>query len=210
MIPKGLTNPRVVRRFIILAAFATFAMFSMWAVVNNYVQAPPGDFEVRQGDILLGDQKYAEALDRFNAALAVSPDHRGALMGRALVFLQTKRYAEAEAELTYLINYLEKSLTADDVTGYGVYAAAFSNRGILYDRQGQYEKALADYVKALQIDPGAVDGPGIVDKILYGDAHPATVRDRAIYLKQQLALPEGQRLLRLPDEDARQRMYKPY
>ncbi|MBI2586240.1 MAG: tetratricopeptide repeat protein [Rhodospirillales bacterium] len=131
-------------------------------------------------------------------------------MGRALVFLQTQRHDEAEAELTYLIDYLGKNLVPDDITGYGAYAAAYSNRGILYDRQGKYEKALADYVQALKIDPGAVDGPGIVDKIIYGISHPATVRDRAIYLQQQLALPEDKRLLRLPEEDARQRMYKPY
>lgn len=210
MIPKGMTSPRVVRRFIIMTAFATFAMFSVWAVVNNYVQAPPGDFEVRQGDILLGDEKYAEALERFDAALAVSPDHRGALMGRALVFLQTKRYDEAEAEFTYLIDYLARNLKPDDITGYGTFAAAYSNRGILYDRTGRYEKALADYAKALQIDPGAVDGPGIVDKIIYGVSQPSTVRDRALYLQKQLALPEEQRLLKLPEEDARQRMYKPY
>lgn len=210
MIPKAMTNPRVVRRFIILMSFATFAMFSIWAVINNYVQAPPGDFEVREGDILLGDKKYDEALERFNAALAVSPNHRGALMGRALVFLQTKRFDEAEAEFTYLINYLDKNLAPDDVTGFGTFAAAYGNRGILYDRTGRYKKALADYIKALQIDPGAVEGPNIVDKVIYGTPRASTIRDRAAYLQQQFALPEEQRLLRVPEEDSKQRMYKPY
>jgi tetratricopeptide (TPR) repeat protein len=210
MIPKGMTSPRVVRRFAILLAVATFVMFSVWAVVNNYVQAPAGDFEVRQGDILLGDRKYAEALERFNAAIAVSPNHRGALMGRALVFLQTEQFAEAEAEFTYLIDYLSKNLTPDDSTGYAVHAAAYANRGILYDRSGQYEKALADYIQALRIDEGAVDGPGLVDKILYGTPRPSTVRKRAIYLHEQLALPPEKRLFRVPEKDAEQRMYKPY
>ena len=73
-------------------AVATVGMFSFWAVVKNYGQAPSGDYEVRQGDILLGDSNYEAAMERFNEALAVSPDHRGALMGRALVFLQTNRY----------------------------------------------------------------------------------------------------------------------
>jgi hypothetical protein len=35
------------------------------------------------------------------------------------------------------------------------------------------------------------------------------VRDRAIYLKQQLALPPEKRLLRVPEIDEKQRMYKP-
>jgi len=210
VIPKELTSPKVVRRFVILMGVATFVMFSAWAVLNNYLQSPPGDFEVRQGDILLGDKKYDEAIERFNTALDVSPDHRGALMGRALAFLQTERFNEADAEFTYLINYLKKNLAADDVTGVAVYAAAYANRGILYDRAGQYEKALADYIQALRIDEGAVDGPSLVDKVLYGTPRPSTVRKRARYLHEQLALPPENRLLRMPEKDAEQRMYKPY
>ncbi len=159
---KAFSNPKVLRRFVILMGVATFVMFTFWAVLKSYVKAPSGDYEVRQGDILLGDSKYDAAIERFNAALAVSPGHRGALMGRALVFLQTARHIEAEAEFTYLIKYLQGSLEPDDITGIAVYAAAHTNRGILYDRTGRYEKALADYIQALKIDEGAVDGPGLI------------------------------------------------
>jgi tetratricopeptide (TPR) repeat protein len=210
MNPKKPTNPRVLRRFIILMGIATFVMFTFWAVVRNYVQTPDGDYEVRQGDILLGDGDNDAAVERFNAALAVSPDHRGALIGRALAFLQGGRHVEAEAEFTYLIGYLQKNLKSDDITGVGVYAAAYANRGILYDRLERYEEALADYIQALRIDEGAIDGPAIIDKVIYGTPRPATVRQRAIYLRQQLALPEDQRKLRIPEKDAEQRMYKPY
>lgn len=206
---KLFTNAKVLRRFIILMAVATFLMFTFWALVRNYVEAPSGDYEVRQGDILLGDGKYEKAMERFNAALAASPDHRGAVMGRALVYLQTERYVEAEAEFTYLIHFLRDNLERDDITGIGVHAAAYSNRGILYDRTGRYEKALADYIQALKIDEGAVDGPGLIDKVIYGTPRPSTVRQRAIYLQKQLALPEHQRVLQIPEKDAKQRMYKP-
>jgi len=207
---KAFSDPRVLRRFVILMGIATFVAFTFWAVLKNYVRTPSGDYEVRQGDILLGDGKYGAALERFTAALAVSPDHRGALMGRALVFLMSERYAEAEAEFTYLIEYLVKTLEPDDMTGTAVLAAAYGNRGILYDRTGRYEKALADYIQALKTDEGAIDGPGIVDKVIYGTPRPATVRLRAIYLTEQLALPADQRVLRIPEKDAEQRMYKPY
>ena len=203
------SNPRMLKRFIILTAVATVVMFSVWAVLNSYLQTPPGDYEVRQGDILIGDGKYGPALERFNAALALSPNHRGALMGRALVFMLTKRRLEAEAEFTNLIDFLTKNVTADDRTGIGTLAAAYTNRGILYDRNGQYEKALADYIMALKTDEGAINGPGIVDKIIYGTTKPATVRKRAAYIEKQLALPPEKRLLRLPQKDAEQRMYKP-
>jgi tetratricopeptide (TPR) repeat protein len=202
-------NPRILRRFIIFCAIATFAMFSVWAVIDYFTGSPPGDFEVRQGDILLTGKKYDEALERFKAALKVSPNHRGALMGRAIAFLQSERYDEAEAEFTYLINYLTKTLGADDPTGYGVLAGAYANRGILYDRSDRHEKALADYKQALRIDAGAVEGPGLAHRIIYGNSRPATVRDRAVYLEQQLSLPESERLLRVPELDERQRTYKP-
>jgi tetratricopeptide (TPR) repeat protein len=207
---KAFSNPRVIRRFIILMGVATFGMFTFWAVFKSYVGAPDGDYEVRQGDIFLGDSKYDAAIERFNAALAVSPDHRGAIMGRALAYLQSDRYVEAEAEFTYLIKYLQGNLEPDDVTGFAVYAAAHANRGILYDRTDRYKKALADYIQALKIDEGAIDGPGLIDRVIYGTPRPATVRQRAIYLTKQLALPEDQRLLRKPEKDAEQRTYKPY
>ena len=214
---KDLTDPRVLRRFIILMALLTFGGFTFWAVTGSYVSAPPGDYEVRQGDILLGDGKLDAALQSFDAALQKSPDHRGALMGRALVFLQAGRYPDAEAEFTYLINYLDANLVPDDITGIAVYAAAYANRGTMYNRMGcrpggtsaHFEKALADYIQALKIDEGAIDGPNLIDKVIYGTPRPSTVRLRAVYMQKQLALPKSERLLCLPEKDAEQRMYKP-
>ena len=36
-------SPAVIRRFIILMVVATFVMFTAWAVVREYLEAPPGD-----------------------------------------------------------------------------------------------------------------------------------------------------------------------
>ena len=209
MMVSALGSPSVLRRFIIIVAAATFAMFTLWAVVREVVDAPPGDYETRQGDILLGDGKFAEAIGRFDAALAVSPDHRGAMMGRAIALLESGRHEEAEAAFSDLIAFLSRSLASDDPTGLAVLAAAFANRGILHDRGGRYAAALADYRQALVVDAGAVDGPGLFHKILYGNAQPSNIAKRADYIEQQLALPEDQRLLRVPEIDARQRMHKP-
>ncbi len=214
---KEFTDPRVLRRFVILMAILTFGGFTFWAVTGSYVSAPDGDYEVRQGDILFGDSEFDKALERFDAALKKSPDHRGALMGRALVFLQSERYTEAEAELTYLIKYLNANLEPDDITGIAVFAAAYANRGTLYNRLGcrpggtsqHFEKALADYIQALKIDEGAIDGPNLIDRVIYGTPRPATIRLRAFYMQQQLALPESRRLFCLPEKYAEQRMYMP-
>lgn len=202
-------NSRVLRRFVILMGILTFVAFSAWGLVYNLVNETPGDYHTRAGDILLSDRKYEEAIASFDKALAEMPDHRGALMGRAIAFLQSNRIAEAKAAFTYLIDYLKRTLDPDDPTGRGTLAAAYANRGILHDRQGEYEKAFADYVEALKTDMQVLDGPTLFDKILYGTPRPSTVQKRAIYLKQQLALPPERRLFRVPEIDAEQRMYKP-
>jgi hypothetical protein len=49
----------------------------------------------------------------------------------------------------------------------------------------------------------------VVHKILYGSTGVSSVRKRAQYLYEQLKLPEDQRLLRIPEIDDMQRMYKP-
>jgi tetratricopeptide (TPR) repeat protein len=198
------------RRFVIISALGGLAIMALWLLVEPYLlDAPPGDYEVRQGDILLTDGKYNAAIERFDAALVASPDHRGALMGKGIAYLQNDRPAEAEAIFTHLIGVLSGTLAADDTTGRAVLSGAYANRGILHDRLGRYEAALADYSQALAIDPGAVEGPGLLHRILYGNAHPATVRQRADYLRYQLTLPRSERLMRLPEADARQRMHKP-
>lgn len=200
-------DQRVLRRFIILMAVATFALF-VATVGYKYVSPPDGDYEVRKGDILLSDKKYQESIAWFDKALVEAPNHRGALMGRAVAFIQLEQYPEAIAELDYLIGFMSKTLEPDDGTGRGVLAAAYANRGIINDRQGKYERALADYIESLKIDEGAVSGPDFIYKILY-DPRPSNVRKRAKYLFEQLKLPEGKRLMRVPELDAEQRMYKP-
>ena len=47
----GFSNPRVIKRFIILMGVATFIMFSIWMMIHNYEGQTEGDYEVRQGDI---------------------------------------------------------------------------------------------------------------------------------------------------------------
>lgn len=198
------------RRLAVLAAIGATIMVAVLAVVRPYLfDALPGDYETRQGDILLTDHRWDEALERFEAALAIAPEHRGAWMGKAIAHLQAGRTAEAEAAFTHLIEHLGPRLAADDATGRAVLAGAYANRGILYDREGNFAAALADYRQALAVDAAAVGGPGLLDRILYGNARPSTVAARAAYIERQLALPENERLLHVPELDARQRMYKP-
>ena len=118
-------------------------------------------------------------------------------------------YVEANEELNYLIKFLEKNLEVDDRTGKGTLAAAYANRGIIKDRNKNYEGALKDYVKALGVDHEAVAGPGLGTVILNYKYKSSSVRERALYLNDQLQLPEDERVLSIQELDEGQVMHKP-
>lgn len=197
------------RRAILLTVGGGLVAVAIWGVVGGYPGAVPGNYETRQGDILLEDGKFAQALDRFDAALAANPGHHGALMGRAIALLQQDRTPEAEAAFDAVIALLEDTAASDDDAGRGALAAAYANRGILFDRNRLPERALADYRRALAVDAEAVSGPGLIDRVLYGTPDPATVAKRIAYLEAQMRLPPEQRVLSQPEIDSRQRMHKP-
>lgn len=202
-------DQNVLARFVKYLAITTFVMFTFWAGWQYLAPDQSGDYYVRQGDIRLSSGEFDAALESFDKALAEQANHRGALMGRAIVFMQSDRPVEAEAEFTYLIEYLTKTLSDDDPTGRGALAAAYANRGILHDRLGRHEQALADYIKSMKVDYDTVEGPGVIDKILYNVDKWSSVRERAQYLYEQFKLPPDQRVLRMPELDAQQRMMKP-
>jgi len=199
----------VLRRFIINMAILTFVMFTVWALVRSFMNRPPGDYETEVCDMRLKDKLYDQALQAANTALEKSPDHRGAIMCKALVFISQKMYLEATEELNYLINFLEKTVEDDDPTGIGTLAAAYANRGIIKDRKKDYQGALQDYLKALGIDHEAVAGPGLGTVILNYKFKSSSVKERALYLNEQLQLPESERILRIEELDEGQVMHKP-
>ena len=190
-------------------AILTFVMFTVWGFVRSFMDRPPGDYETEVCDIRLKDKKYDEALEAANKALNKTPNHRGAMMCKALVFISEKKYIEADKVLSDLIIFLEKTLEKDDKTGIGTLAAAYANRGIIKDRNKNYEGALKDYVKALGIDHEAVAGPGLGTIILNYKFKSSSVKERALYLNEQLQLPEEERVLSIKELDAGQVMHKP-
>ncbi|MBO6480398.1 MAG: hypothetical protein HVK34_02845 [Pelagibacteraceae bacterium] len=202
-------STKVLRRFIINMAILTFVMFTVWALVRSFMNRPPGDYETEVCDMRLKDKLYDQALRAANTALEKTPDHRGAIMCKALVFISQKMYLEATEELNYLINFLEKTVKDDDLTGVGTLAAAYANRGIVKDRKKDYQGALQDYLKALGIDHKAVAGPGLGTVILNYKFKSSSVKERALYLNEQLQLPESERVLKIQELDEGQVMHKP-
>jgi len=203
------TSANILKRFVIYMAVLTFVMFTVWALVKSFMNRPPGDYETEVCDNRLKDKQYDKALDAANIALSKTPNHRGAIMCKALIFISQKMYLNANEELSYLINFLEKNIESDDRTGIGTLAAAYANRGIIKDRNKDYQGALQDYIKALGIDHEAVAGPGLGTIILNYKFKSSSVKERALYLNEQLQLPENERVLSIKELDEGQVMHKP-
>ena len=202
-------NANIIKRFVIYMAILTFIMFTVWGFVKSFMNRPPGDYETEVCDIRLKDKKYDEALEAANIALEKTSNHRGAMMCKALVFISEKKYVKADRVLSDLIVFLQKNLEEDDKTGIGTLAAAYANRGIIKDRNKNYEEALKDYVKALGIDHESVAGPGLGTIILNYKFKSSSVKERALYLNEQLQLPEEERVLSIKELDEGQVMHKP-
>lgn len=160
-------------------------------------ETEPGDYNVKQGNYAMEDGLFDNAIVKFEEALERNPKHVGAHLGMAIAFMQTQKDDQA-------MDWFSRTLTLDPGLG-----AAYANRGILSDRLGNYEGALADYKKALELDPELAEGPGILWRFLRNvDEKPSTIKDRAEYLEAELKKPASERVLKYDEADKEQRMYK--
>ncbi|MBT6801230.1 MAG: hypothetical protein HOA41_06095, partial [Rhodospirillales bacterium] len=82
-------NRQVLRRFVILCATATFVMFTVWTLTTVFLNEAPGDYYTREGDNRLTEKNYPAAIEAFDKALAEQANHRGAMMGRAIAYMQS-------------------------------------------------------------------------------------------------------------------------
>lgn len=169
-----------------------------WAIYDSFFQdSQPGERSYHAANKMFEDGQYERALQAYDEALQIHPDDIHALRGRARSLMQMGRYEDALAAFNRAIEWKPE------------FAGTYANRGILYDRMGKYKKAIADYEKAVQLDVDVAGGPNWLTRFLrLQPEKPPTVADRARYLREQLAKPESERLLRMPEMDGAQRSYK--
>lgn len=179
-------------------AIALGALWVGWSIWDGLLsEERPGDQEYMAGNRLFEDGYYERALAEYDKALQADPQAVYAVRARARTLMQLGRYDEA-------LRAFDEAIAMEPE-----FAGTYANRGILHDRMGEYEKALADYHRALELDAEAVEGPHWLTRFLRNQPEaPPTVADRAEYLEEQLALPESERLLRVPEIDREQRPYK--
>ena len=129
--------------------------------------------------------------------ITIDPSNTHAISGKARSLMQMGQNDEA------------LKLYNEAVTRAPAFAANYANRGILHDRMGHYELAIKDYEKAIAIDPEITEGPNWLTRFLrLQPDKPPTIADRARYLRKQLAKPESERVLSIPEQNEKQRSYK--
>ena len=180
---------------LVLLLFVSVLVFVLYW--RTAVEDTPGDYHVKTGNYHLEDGQYDRAIAEFELALEANADHPLAYLGIGLALVHQERYEDS-------LEAFGHALALDDSL-----AVAYADRGILHDRMGRHDAALQDYHRALSLDPKLADGPGWLWRFLRNmPERPPTIADRAAYLEAELSKPPEDRVLRLPEIDAQQRMYK--
>ena len=163
----------------------------------NRVENTPGENDNRLANKHLEDGNLEEALLVFDDVLAQFPDYKDAHFGRAITLMQM-------GDLENSRRSFDRAIELDSN-----FAQAYANRGILNDRTGKYEDAVKDYKKAIELNPDLTEGPGYIWRFLHNvSERPPTIADRAVYIESELKKPESERILKVPEIDQQQRMYK--
>jgi tetratricopeptide (TPR) repeat protein len=131
------------------------------AEIQKAVEIAPDDPDVhyQMGRFYQDTEKYLLAFDAFENALAVDPDHMGALyqIGRTAVF--------AGVRVDRGIECLERYLTMKPADGEPSWSHARWRLGMLYEKKGNADRARLEYQKALELDPDNENAQKALDEL---------------------------------------------
>jgi len=169
-----------------------------WSIYDGFLEeSVPGAHSVQAAAKHLEDGQNEDALKEYESQLKDNPDNVYALRGKAQALMQMGK------------SDLALNIYNDAISREKDFGVTYANRGILRDRMGDHQGALADYEMALKLAPETAEGPGMMTRFLRKQADkPPTIAERAIYLREQLAKPESERVLKVQEQDAKQRPYK--
>lgn len=184
--------------FLKITAIAMVVAWVGWSFYDSFFKSTsPAQSAFITGDKFFEDGDYARALQEYEAGLQQEPDLPYLVRAKARTLMQLGRSEEA-------LTWFDQAVDLQPSFG-----GSYANRGILHDRIGDYEAAIADYEMALQLDEEIGEGPNWLTRFLRKQADkPPTIKERLDYLKVELAKPEEERLLRVPEIDEQQRTYK--
>ncbi|MBI3600012.1 MAG: tetratricopeptide repeat protein [Nitrospinae bacterium] len=101
------------------------------------------------------DKQYDEAIDAYTKAVMLNPDADGAYVNRGNVYLQTEQYDKALEDYNKASEVLDRTFDRNNPNlNIEVYANVFwniaLNRGYVYEKKGEYDKAIEYYNSAIK------------------------------------------------------------
>ena len=182
---------------LIKISIALIVLFTSWLVWDHISNKSLGANDYSAGNKAFKDRNYEIAYKSYLRAYNLNNEDVYIIEGLARSLMELNKYEEA-------IKYFELAIYKD-----GNFAPAYANLGILYDRIGNYEKAMELYEKALMLDADLEKGMHWLDRLLYNVQEvPPSIKDRLVYLTEQFLLNEDQRLLSVPEIDKDQPNYE--
>jgi len=169
-----------------------------WSIYEKtFDEKHAGENAYHAANKFFSDGLYEEALKAYHQALSENSQFIHAQRGVARSLMQLGHNDEALKAFNKIIA-LEPN-----------FATSYANRGILLDRMQAYPAAIADYEKAMQLDPELAEGPGFSTRFLRNQVEkPATIVDRLHYLQAELKKPEKLQVLHMQEKDDAQLSYK--
>lgn len=134
---------------------------------------------VRYADLLQAREDWPAALESYDAALALVPTHRDALLGRTIALSRLNRHADAVASASKLIDlgawflaeahywrgwneyqleeYAAARIDTDRAKSMRVNAATFMLSGLIEWRLGRLPSSEVEFAEAIRMDPQECD-----------------------------------------------------
>lgn len=187
------------RTYTLLIRVAIILGVVVFAVLlyEQFFTRDPGASAYLEGNTYFDDRNYAKALSQYETAIKENPGLIAAHSARGNTLRMLGRLDEA------IVAYEEAIARAPDFGGY------YAQRGLIFDLQGKHDKAIKDYEISLKKDPEVADGVHWLTRLLYNiQDTPPTIDKRLIYLKEQMKLPPGKRVLSKPEIDGKARPYE--
>ncbi|MGL1886450.1 MAG: hypothetical protein OCD76_08040 [Reichenbachiella sp.] len=134
------------------------------------LDAGKADYYAARGQAKDFEGDEVGAIEDFNTAMKLSPNHTVAIYKKALVHFKKEKFKESARELTMLINSLEsfetemvvyKGVSFHDFGGNQIFAVStlqelladvYAHRAIIYDKLGYKTSALVDFDKAIELN----------------------------------------------------------
>jgi tetratricopeptide (TPR) repeat protein len=216
-------------RILLRVAIALTLCWVLWTLYDSGPRhASPDSQQLAAAGRQLEDGNYHEALQLFETVFRQDESNLGALRGMAQASMQLGLEAERTAQngtpeegdsrrssrhFDEALRWYDRAITAAQAATANDQAnlalgVTYANRGILRDHMGDHRGALEDYLASLRLAPEVAEGPGWLTRFLRNQPErPPDIAQRAAYIREQLDRPEGNRILRRPEVDSRQRSY---